>query len=192
VYGHSQGGVVARLALAELEERGFALDRIGLVTMLGSPHRGADLATAVAAANTSVTGNLSLDAAAALLDSPIDPDAPAVAQLAEQSDTIGELQRVAVPEGVDVLSLAARGDLVVAAPNTRVAGATNVTVPVAGWSAHGDLVASGAATEAMARALAGEPPACEGWRDVVADVVTGHAISLAEDSLGAAAVARVP
>jgi hypothetical protein len=79
----------------------------------------------------------------------------------------------------------------VASPNTEVAGATNVTVPLTGWSAHGDLVGSEAATAEMARALAGQPPGCEGWRDVVADVTAGHAISLVEDVGGAAALANL-
>jgi len=90
------------------------------------------------------------------------------------------------------VSIAARGDLAVAAPNTEVDGATNVTVAVSGWSAHGDVVASDEATAEMARVLAGQPPACEGWRDVVADVVVGHGISIAEDQIGAAALAQLP
>jgi hypothetical protein len=93
---------------------------------------------------------------------------------------------------VELVSIAARGDLAVAAPNTEVDGATNVTVPVSGWSAHGRLVASDEATAEMARALGGQPPACEGWRDVVADVVVGHGISFVEDQIGAAALAEMP
>ena len=46
---HSQGGLVVRLALIELERRHGAewLARIGLVATLGTPHGGADLATAI-------------------------------------------------------------------------------------------------------------------------------------------------
>jgi Peptidase family M23/Putative serine esterase (DUF676) len=192
VFAHSQGGVVTRLALAELVERGVALDLLGVVTTLGTPHRGADIATAVAGANTTLTGNLGLDAAEAFLGGGIDPDAVAVRQLAEGSDVVRELAGERVPEGVELVSIAARGDLAVAAPNTEVAGATNVTVPVSGWTAHGDLVASDEATGEMARALAGQPPGCEGWRDVVADVVVGHGISFAEDQMGATAMAELP
>jgi hypothetical protein len=191
VFAHSQGGVVTRLALLELARRGAALDYLGVVTTLGSPHRGADLATAVDAANTTVTGNLGLDAAEVVLDTGIDPDAEAVRQLAEHSDVIRGLEARGVPDGVNLVSIAARGDVVVASPNTEVAGATNVTVPLTGWSAHGDLVGSEAATAEMARALAGQPPGCEGWRDVVADVTAGHAISLVEDVGGAAALANL-
>jgi triacylglycerol esterase/lipase EstA (alpha/beta hydrolase family) len=192
VFSHSQGGVVARLALLELAERGAALDRLGVVTTLGTPHKGSDLATAVVGAGTTLTGNLGLRAADAFLGDGIDPGAAAVRQLAEDSEVVRELAREGVPDGVRLVSIAARGDLAVAAPNTEVDGATNVTVAVSGWSAHGDVVASDEATAEMARALAGQPPACEGWRDVVADVVVGHGISIAEDQIGAAALARLP
>jgi murein DD-endopeptidase MepM/ murein hydrolase activator NlpD/triacylglycerol esterase/lipase EstA (alpha/beta hydrolase family) len=192
LFAHSQGGVVARLALLELVERGAALDRLGVVTTLGTPHKGSDVATAVVGAGTTLTGNLGLRAADAFLGGGIDHDAAAVRQLAENSDVMRELARVGVPEGVRLVSIAARGDLAVAAPNTEVAGATNVTVAVSGWSAHADLVASDEATAEMARALAGQPPACESWRDVVADVAVGHGISFAEDQIGAAALAELP
>jgi hypothetical protein len=192
VFAHSQGGVVARLALLELVERDAALDRLGVVTTLGTPHKGADVATAVVGAGTTLTGNLGLRAADAFLDGGIEHDAAAVRQLAEDSDVVRELAREGVPEGVRLVSIAARGDLAVAAPNTEVAGATNVTVPVSGWSAHADLVASDEATAEMARALAGQPPTCEGWRDVVADVAVGHGISFVEDQIGAAALAELP
>ena len=192
LFAHSQGGVVARLALLELVERGAPLDRLGVVTTLGTPHKGSDVATAVVAANTTLTGNLGLDAAEAFLGRGIDIDAAAIRQLAENSDVVRELALAGVPDGVRFMSIAARGDLAVASPNTEVAGATNVTVPVSGWSAHGDLVASDDATAEMARALAGQPPACEGWRDVVADVAVGHGISFAEDQIGAAAMAELP
>ena len=82
------------------------------------------------------------------------------------------------------MSIAARGDAVVASPQSHVDGATNVTVPVAGWHAHSDLVASDAATGELARALAGRPPACETAGDVMADVAVGHGVSFAEDAAG--------
>jgi triacylglycerol esterase/lipase EstA (alpha/beta hydrolase family) len=192
LFAHSQGGVVARLALLELVDRGAALDRLGVVTTLATPHKGSDLATAVAGANTTLTGSLGLDAASVVFGSDIDPDAAAIRQMGEHSELVRELVAAGLPEGVRLVSIAARGDLAVAAPNTEVAGATNVTVPVSGWSAHADLVASDEATAEMARALAGQPPGCEGWRDVVADVVVGHGISLAEDQLAAAALAELP
>lgn len=192
VFAHSQGGVVTRLALLELAERGVNLDRLGLVATLGSPHQGADLATAVVGANTHVTGNLGLDALEGAIGTGIDPDATAVSQLAETSDVIDRLRRQGVPDGVRLLSIGARADWVVAAPNTEVeddpddgtSATTNVTVPVTGPDAHGALVASDEATGELARAIAGRPPGCESVADAIADVVAGHGISAAEDAGG--------
>jgi hypothetical protein len=193
---HSQGGIVTRLALLDIADWAadgtVDLDRLGLVATLGTPHRGADLATAVTGANTHLSANLALDALEATVDTGIDPDAVAVAQLAETSELIADLGRRGVPPAVHLVSIGARGDLVVAAPNTAVDGATNITLPVMGRSAHGDLVGSDAATGELARALAGEPPGCESVPDVVGDVVIGHAISAGEDATGAAIQLRAP
>jgi hypothetical protein len=188
VYAHSLGGVVTRLALTELAARGFDFRRLGLVTTLGSPHEGADLATAVTAASGGWLPDRALDAAEQLLDTGLDPDGLAIAQLAEGSAVVAQLAEAGVPPGVPFLSVAARGDMVVAAPHTEVRGAASVTVPVSGRSAHGDLVGSEAATAEVARALAGQPPGCESWDDILADVVTGHAVSAVEDQLTIAAV----
>lgn len=186
LYAHSLGGLVARLALVELERRGFDLGRLGVVVTVASPHGGADLATTVAQlADRPVAGTV-LDGVAGGLSLGLDPDAPVVGQLAEGSDVVDELAAAGVPQGVQLLTVAARGDLVVPAPRAEVAGATNVTVPVAGLSAHGDVVSSDATTDAVARALAGRPPACEPWHDALADVLGGHAAVAAEDALGLA------
>ena len=184
IYAHSLGGLVTRLALAELGRRGFAMSRLGLVTTIASPHGGADLATAVAAAADAPRAGPALDLAADAFDLGLDPDAPAVSQLSEGSDVVDALAALGLPDGVTFLSVAARGDLVVASPHTRVDGAVEVTVPVAGMSAHSAVVGSDGATAEIARALAGRPPGCEPWDDVVADVVTGHTISAVEDQLG--------
>ena len=142
VYAHSLGGLVTRLALAELEARGFDLARLGLVATIASPHGGADLATAVAAAADAPRAGPVLDAAADVLGLGLDPDAPVVAQLSERSSLVDGLARAGVPGGVRFLSIAARGDLVVASPHTDVDGATEVTVPVAGLAAHSTVVGS--------------------------------------------------
>jgi hypothetical protein len=92
-----------------------------------------------------------------------------------------------VPDGVELLSLGASGDVVVAAPDTEVPGARNVTVSLTGRRAHGDLVASEEATAEVARALAGRPPRCEDAWEVVREQLTGHAVAYAED-LGGFAV----
>jgi len=191
LFAHSLGGVVTRLALLELDDRGVDLGRLGVVTTLGTPHRGADLASTIVSANTSPGGNIALDAAGSVLDLGLDPDALAVRQLAAGSTVVGRLAVEGVPPGVRLVSIAARGDLVTASPRTEVAGAINVTVPVAGWEAHSALVGSAEATDEMARALSGQPPGCESWSDVVADVLTGHAISALEGHVGTGATIPV-
>jgi hypothetical protein len=185
VFAHSLGGLVARLALDELVARGVDVGRLGVVATLGSPVRGADLATAVAALEQDPAGRVLLDRAESVLDTGLDPGAPVVRQLAEPSAVVARIDAAVPPPGVDLVSLAARGDLVAASPATELAGARNVTVPVSGRAAHSDLVGSAAATGELARALAGAPPGCESWADAAADVLTGHAIAAAEDGLGA-------
>jgi pimeloyl-ACP methyl ester carboxylesterase len=185
LYAHSLGGLVTRLALLDLAERGADLARLGVVVTLGTPHRGADLATAVVAGNSGPVGNLGLDVAGRVLDVGIDPDAPVVRQLASGSDVVDRLAAA----GVRFLSISARGDLVAASPTSRVAGAANVTVPVTGWRAHSALVGSEAATAEMSRALAGVPPGCETWSDALGDVLAGHVISFVEGHVATSVMA---
>jgi pimeloyl-ACP methyl ester carboxylesterase len=187
LYGHSMGGVVTGLALQELARRGVDLDGVGLVATFGSPHQGADLATAATAANTTLAGDLGLEVTSQLLETGLDPDSEAIAQLGETSAVIEGLRNNGLPDGVEVLSVAASGDVVVAAPTTEVAGARNITVTLTGLGAHGDLVASDEATDEVARALAGQPQGCEHPWEVISEELTGHGISYAED-LGGFAV----
>jgi len=91
-----------------------------------------------------------------------------------------------VPEGVELVSVAASGDLVVPAPGTEVDGARNVTIDLTGRDAHSELVGSDAATDELALALAGAPPRCVAELDAVEREVLGHGISYTEDLGGAA------
>jgi hypothetical protein len=192
LYAHSMGGVVARLAVDELVRRGVDLDRLGLVTTLGSPHRGADLATAVAAANTTIRGRLGLAVAEGWLDTGLDPRSPAAAQLAETSSVVQQLDEVGVPDGVELLSIAASGDVVVASPNAQVDGARNVIVSVTGREAHSDVVGADETTDEIGRALAGAPQACRDADEVVQEKVLGHGISYLQDAAGFAVLNGSP
>lgn len=189
VYAHSQGGVVTRLALLELERRHGAawLERLGLVATLGTPHGGADLATAVYAAGSTRAGSLALDGLAAALDLELDDDAPAAEQLAETSDVVAELSARPLPEEVDAVSIAARGDLVVPVPRTAAPGAVQVVVPVAGASAHDRLPGSPETARELVLALAGLPPGCQSFRAALVDQLAGEGISGAEDAVGSLA-----
>jgi hypothetical protein len=189
VFAHSQGGLVTRLALIELERRHGAawLEHLGLVATLGTPHGGADLATAVYALGATQVGSASLDAVSGALDLELDHDAPAIRELAETSDLIAELAASTPPAGVDVVSIAARGDLVVPVPRTEVPGAVQVVVPVAGLHAHDALPGSPEAGRELALALAGLPPTCTSLRTALADQLIGQGISWAEDTAGSVA-----
>ena len=167
VYAHSLGGVVTRLALGMLAEGGFDPGRLGLVATLGTPHGGADLATAVAAGRHRAGGPPGAGGGRRSARHRARPrrggGRPAGRGLAGGAPARSRGRT----GGVRLVSIAARGDLVVAPPRSRIDGATNVTVPVAGLFAHGEVVGSDAATAEMARALAGRPPGCEpgatGW-----------------------------
>ena len=184
---HSQGGVVARLAVIELERRhGVAwLERMGMLATLGSPHGGADVATAVHAWSSTNSGGDALDALAIATDQELDDDASAVAQLAETSDLVAELQAHAVPESIDAVSIAARGDVVVPVPRSRAPGMDEVVVPLTGRGAHSTLPSSAEATRELALAQAGLPPGCQSFGSALLDQAAGEGISLVEDFVGA-------
>ncbi len=187
LYAHSQGGGLARLALVELERRhGPAwVAQLGLVAMLGTPNGGSDRATAVYGVGSTQRGSQLFDGLGFVVG--LDDDAAQVEQLAETSDLVAELTSTPLPEGVDAVSIAARGDLVVPVPRTAVSGATQVVVPVDGLSAHGDLPGTPAAQRELALALAGLPPTCQSFEGALVDSVVGEAISWGEDQLGALA-----
>src|SRR5204862_7046355 len=89
----------------------------------------------------------------------------------------------ALDGGTRVVSIAARGDLVVPPPRTALRGATNVLVPVEGVDAHDALPAYEAAEREMALALVGLPPGCETWGDIAADIVVGETVDTVESTL---------
>lgn len=187
LYAHSQGGLVVRLALVELERRhGEAwLAHLGLVVTLGTPHDGADLATGAYAIGSTRVGSRVLDAAATALHTPLDDDAASVQQLAETSEVVRELAATPAPDEVQVASIGARGDMVVPLPRTQLDGAVQISVPIDGISAHDELPGSPEAARELALALAGLPPTCQPLAEALLAQLTGEGISLAEDSAAA-------
>lgn len=191
--GHSQGGVVVRLALIELERRHGTewLATVGLVATLGSPHGGADLATAIHALSSTESGETALDLVTRAAGHELDHDAPSVAQLSETSEVVADLAEHPVPDVVDAVSIAARGDVIVPVPRSEAPGMDEVIVPLVGRAAHTDLPGSDEATRALGLALAGLPPRCQSFGDALADQAVGEGISLAEDLAGALALLAV-
>ncbi len=187
VIAHSQGGLVARSALGER-----APPAVHNLVTLGTPHQGADLATALHSLSSAPSVGGVAAAARRLGLTGIDPHSESVRQLAETSPYIRELGAHPLPAGVRVVSIAARGDVVVASPRSRVPGAANVVVPVPAVSQHGELPGSAAARREMALALRGMAPTCETLADALADEVVGHAVGHAEDASALVLASLVP
>ena len=179
VIAHSQGGVVARLALAATPDGAGVAN---LVT-LGSPHHGADLATANALVGTTTVGQLA-QVGVDRLGGRADGAAPAAAQLSEASELVAELDATPLPASTRTTSIAAAGDVTVGALHSSLDGATNVVVPLEGPGAHGELPGSATTQREIALALAGRGPTC---RAVEGDLLLAAAITTAADAAGASA-----
>jgi hypothetical protein len=187
LYAHSQGGVVARLALLELSHRPGGLDALGAVITIGTPHDGADLATI--AAQLGPGDRSSVELVAGLAGSGITLPSRAVDQLAETSGVVERLRREGVPDGVELRTIGARGDLVVTADKTAVDGHPSAVVGLSGPRAHHDLPAAEATTREISLALAGLPPSCDGLLDQVLDALVPEALSFGENAVGAGVLA---
>jgi hypothetical protein len=183
---HSQGGIVVRAALGEDgDAHDPRLPRIDHVITLGTPHHGADLATADAALGTSGVGQLVRAGIGVVSGGAVDPSSTAVGQLAETSDLVHDLQDRPLPAGARFTSIGASGDLVVPGLQTGLRGATDVLVRVEGVHAHDRLPGSPEAAREVALALADQGPTC---RSLTGDLLLAGGISLAEDGVGAAAL----
>lgn len=191
VVAHSQGGVVARLGISRAHASGGLPGEVASLITLGSPHHGADLATAGAAIASTPRGAAALDLAGAL-GLPLAGDAAALGQLSEASAVSanpgGAGEGAPFPAQVRFTSIAARGDPVVPMPRTLAPTATTTTVSVMGVGAHDALPGSPEATREIALAIGGRPPTCRGRADRLADVAVGHGIANAHDGLGSALV----
>ncbi|WP_334144882.1 esterase/lipase family protein, partial [Rhabdothermincola sp.] len=183
---HSQGGVVTRLAIGEAFSRGTLPAEVRTFVTLGTPHGGADLATALAALDELGGFDAQLAALAAVVPGGHDPASPAARQLSEVSDLTRQVGATPVPDHLRMVSIAAAGDWVVPGPRTVVDGERHVTVDVHGLSAHDELPGSAAATREIALAMAGLPPTCVGAGEAVSALVEGETISFAIDAAGAA------
>jgi hypothetical protein len=184
VIAHSQGGLVVRAALAELAATApDVLAGIDTIVTLGTPNQGADLASAVTAARVQPAGRFMVDVAAAAADLDVAPDDVVVRQLAPGSDFLTALARRPLPGGMRVVSIAARGDLVVPSPRAHLDGAVNVIVDGDGPAAHNQLPGSPAATREIALALTGADPTCESAFDAAFDATDGTVINSFEHAL---------
>jgi hypothetical protein len=185
VIAHSQGGLVARLAVEQGTAAGGLPAGLSRVITLGTPHGGADLATAAVAVGGDDEGAWALAEATRRLGLELDPAAPSIAQMAETSELIAELGGTDPPATVELRSIAAAGDLVVPVPRTVWPGADHVVVSVPGVDDHTTLPGSAAAQREIALALAGAPPTCESPLDTLTDQLGGELVSWVQDLAGA-------
>ncbi|HEU5085385.1 MAG TPA: peptidoglycan DD-metalloendopeptidase family protein [Acidimicrobiales bacterium] len=179
LYAHSMGGLVVRAALLELEGRPGGLEALGEVVTLGTPHSGADLATMAVLTEQSHGPHVAMVRDA--FDVEVDPHSTAVRQMAESSAFIDRLRAEGIPEGVSFRTVGARGDLVVTADKTDVAGHPSAITEAAGPGAHAALPGSSATTRELQLALAGLPPACQSLFDAVGDAVVPELVAGATD-----------
>ena len=187
ILAHSQGGVVARAALAyEFDGLDPDLPELGALITLASPHEGSDLGTVAEWVGENASGRLLEAGIAAGTRGGLDPRWTSVRQLAVSSPFMRRLARRPLPAGLPVTSIAARGDVVVTAGRTEVDGAQHVTVAVSGLDDHGSLPGSAVAHREIALGLAGMPPTCQGRWDSLADTVVPAALTFTEGAVGTA------
>ena len=179
-YAHSQGGMVTRVALWELAERPGGLDVLGQVVTMGTPHDGTDLATGAQIIDG--PERHSIEWLAGRFGTELETEAVSVQQMAEGSKLVFDLRISGVPEGVDLRTIGARGDLVVTGDKTAVAGAPHAMVGLAGPAAHGAIPSAGSTTRELRLGLAGLPPTCRSLGDIVLDAIVPEVISFGENA----------
>ncbi len=190
VIAHSQGGLVARSAITS------AGAAPATVVTLGTPHQGADLASAAVAIDGSATGHLLFRAASIVAEARgqgIDPTGTSVVQMAEGSGFLDDLPAHGWPPSTHVVSIAARGDLIVPSHQSRFGDGDppvhNVIVSPFGEGrsdGHGRLPGSPEATIEIARAIAGQAPTCRSLVDTLTDEALSRTASESQDAMGAA------
>ncbi|MGH9224900.1 MAG: peptidoglycan DD-metalloendopeptidase family protein [Acidimicrobiales bacterium] len=189
IIAHSQGGIIAREALAhgwDTDDR--TLPPVRNIVTLASPHQGTDVATALTMLGHTDIGDAAQKAVDATRLLSTDLQGESVAQLAEHSTFLRDLNRTPLPEGVRLTSIGSRGDLLVPGVQTRVPGGRNVIVSLDGvWSDHSNLPGSAEGRREIALAVAGMPPTCQTFTDMLADHYVATLISTGEDLAGLAA-----
>ena len=191
VIAHSQGGVVARLAVERAGDAGRLPASVASLVTVASPQQGAPLATSVAALHDTPGGAAALSQVrAAGLGDGLDDRLPAIEGLGETSGISTELHQRRVPDRVRFVTIGGSGDLVV--PGTTAIDPTadaSVVLPTdVGTAVHGTMPSSPAATREIGLAIAGRGPTCRSLGSVVTGAITAETVRWGEASLGAALV----
>ena len=190
VVAHSQGGVVARLAVERSGAAGRLPSEVDTLVTLSSPQQGAPLATGVVALGESPGGAAALSQvrASGAADE-LDNHLPAISDLAETSPIISELHQRPMPEGVRFVAIGGSGDLVVpgSAAIDQTADASIILPTDIGKEAHGTLPSSPAATREIGLAVAGIGPTCQGLGDATKAFFTAETIRYGQTVAAASA-----
>jgi hypothetical protein len=184
IVAHSQGGLVARLALDPSITGHAVPPAVRTLVTLATPHQGADLAAVIASARSMPAGAGLLQPVGALSGIDLDPASPAARQLVPTSAVVRHLAEATPPASVWFTSVGVRGDLVVAAnrtaPGGEGSGGHHTILPMGGAHVHDQLPGDPATTREIALAVAGLPPTCRGLVQVATDLVVSETVSLAE------------
>ena len=186
---HSQGGIIARTALAFEYDRADPLmpDVRHLVT-LASPHQGTDAATALTHVGQTNSGSLIEKGLDVTGLTGFNTNGTSIHELAEGSAFMNKLNDTPLPDGISFTSIGSRGDLTVPGIHTHAPGAHNVIVSVPGLlSDHRNLPGSAQGRREVALAIADMPPTCQSLADMLTDTAVSSAISEAEDFAGGVA-----
>jgi pimeloyl-ACP methyl ester carboxylesterase len=190
VVAHSQGGVVARLAVERSGAASQLPSEVDTLVTLSSPQQGAPLATGVVALGDSPGGAAALSQirASGAADE-LSNHLPAISDLAETSPIIDELHQRSMPEGVRFVAIGGSGDLVVpgSAAIDQAADASIILPTNIGKEAHGTLPSSPAATREIGLAVAGMGPTCQGLGLATKAFVTAETIRYGQTVAGASA-----
>lgn len=185
VIAHSQGGLVAREALAhDYDGPHHRFPPVAHFITVGTPHHGADGATIAESLRWSVVGNVALRLGSRV--NSFDLNGTSVKQLAETSDFIRAINDRPLREGVDYTSIGGMKDVVVPAVRARLAGASNVLVDpsINPLATHTALTTDAQARREVALALTDQPPTCQTIATTLGRGLTSSSLAEFEDFFG--------
>lgn len=182
IIGHSMGGLVARAAITG------GVAGVAVVITLGTPHQGADLATAAMALDSTTSGHAVSEGVGRAGLGPVEPNAASILQMAETSDFLARLPEDGWAPGTRVVSVAGRWDMFVPNTHSRLRDASNVVVSPGGRPRiddHRRLPGSAEATREIGLALAGLGPTCRAVAQAFQDWSSAHSVTMITDGLSA-------
>jgi hypothetical protein len=190
IVAHSQGGIVARLALERLARSWDArMPRVAHLVTLASPHAGAAGADALAAVRRRPLGGLALRALSEIARwAPIPRlDAPSITQMTSGSELLAALAREDIAFGARGLALAMPHDVLVTADRASMPHESHRILAPEGVWGHTSILRSEAARATIYSFLRDGPASCASAWDVAGPWVgraLGALVGLAADRWG--------